>query len=54
VAEVDHDMLSATDLHIKAAELNTADPDMALMDKAEPTPTAQQEYQVDTSTDGIH
>ena len=54
VIEVDHDMLPATDSHMTAAGPNTADLDMALMDKTEPSPTDQQNYQVDTSTDGIH
>jgi hypothetical protein len=54
VTEVDHDMLPIIDSYMTAAEPNTADLDMAIMEKTEPTPTAQQVYQVDTSNDGIH
>jgi hypothetical protein len=47
-------MLSVIDPHMTTAGPNTADLDMAIMDKTEPTPTAQQDYQVNTSNDGIH
>jgi hypothetical protein len=54
VTEVDHDMLPVIDSFITAAGPNTVDLDMAIMFWTEPTPTAQQDYQVDTSNDGIH
>jgi hypothetical protein len=43
VTEVDHDMLPATDSHMTATGPNTTDLDMALLDKTEPTFTAQQD-----------
>jgi hypothetical protein len=43
VTEVDHGMLPATDSHMTAAEPNTTDLDMALLDKTESTFTAQQD-----------
>jgi hypothetical protein len=54
VIEVDHDMLPATDSHMTAAGPNTTELDMTLMDKPEPTFTAQQDLPIDTSTDGMH
>jgi hypothetical protein len=54
VTEVDHDMLPATDSHMTAARPNTADLDMAMMDKIKPTPTDQQDSPVDMSTDWSH
>ena len=43
VTEVDRDMLPATDSHMTAAGPNTTDLVMALLDKTEPTFTAQQD-----------
>ena len=52
--EAGYDMTPATDPHMTAAGPNTAEPGIAIKDRAEPTTTAQQDYQADTPDDVVH
>jgi hypothetical protein len=50
----DGDMIPVTDSHMTAAGPNMADPGIAILDRAEPITTAQQDHQANTPDDAAH